>query len=519
MNMVDFLVVAPIALPLLTAALTMMAWQSHAAQRWLGVMGALALLAATVALFLRVREDGILVTQLGNWEAPYGIILVADQLSAVMLMLSAVLVLGCAIYSLAAIDKGRERFGYYPLLHVMVMGVCGSFLTGDVFNLYVWFEVMLIASFALLALGGEREQLDGALKYVIINIVSSSVLLLATGMLYGLTGTLNMADIAIRLAELGPDVRVSAVAMLFLVAFGLKAALFPLFFWLPASYHTPHIAVSAIFSGLLTKVGAYVMVRYFTLIFVGDIGLTHTLILWLSVATMFLGVLGAVSQFEWRKILSIHIISQIGYMTLALAVYTPLALAGAVMYIGHNIIIKANLFLVAGLGYRIMGTYDLGRLGGLYKHFPWLAVLFLLSAFSLAGVPPLWGFWAKFVVIRSTLEAHHWVAAGFALFTGVLTLFSMTKIWMYAFWKKLPEGTPDRVLRTRLPWQMVLPCVVLLGIAILFGVLAGPVLDVALAVGNQVCNPEEYIRAVLPAHYLEALEATTMPRTCHGVGP
>ncbi|TVQ97862.1 MAG: Na+/H+ antiporter subunit D [Deltaproteobacteria bacterium] len=496
----DILLVLPLLIPVFSASIAVLFYKSNVAQRWTGVVGAIALCIAGILLFMEVRESGILVTYLGNWPAPFGITLVADHLAATMLVLTGILTLAVAVYSLGAVGEREEHFGYYPLTHVMVMGVCGSFLTGDLFNLFVWFEVMLIASFVLLVLGGRKIQLDGAFKYVLMNVVASTILLAGVSILYGITGSLNMADIAHRIHDIGEPGLVTVIAILFIIAFGMKAALFPLFFWLPASYHVPNIAVSAIFAGLLTKVGAYVMIRVFTLIFTEDIAWTHEIILWLSVLTMFIGVLGAVSQFEWRKILSIHIISQIGYMTLGLALYTPMALAGAVLYVAHNIIIKANLFLAAGIGHHLMGSYELKKLGGLYKYFPIFAAFNLLSAFSLAGVPPLWGFWAKFTVIFSAFQAERWIPAAFAIFVGLLTLYSMMKIWMYAFWKKHPEGdVPEHIQKKKVPLTMMIPVAALTLMTIAIGLFAEPVIEIAMTAAEELLEPERYIHAVLEA--------------------
>ena len=313
-----------------------------------------------------------------------------------------------AVYSLGSIDEAREAHGYHPLFHVLLMGVSMAFLTGDLFNLYVAFEVMLMASFVLLSLGGERAQLEGAVKYVTLNLLSSAVFLAAVGVLYGVAGTLNLADLALAVQRGTAPGLVTTLACLFLVAFGIKAAVFPLFFWLPASYHTPPVAVSALFAGLLTKVGVYALVRAFTLVFTGDTALTHGLILAVAVLTMVTGVLGAAAQFEFRRVLSFHIVSQIGYMVLGLGLFTPLALAGTVFYLIHHIVVKTNLFLVAGIVKRLGGTLDLGSLGGLYRRRPALALLFLVPAFSLAGIPPLSGFWGKLVLVKAGLDSGHY---------------------------------------------------------------------------------------------------------------
>ncbi len=305
----------PLIIPLLTAVVALLAYWSPTIQRWLSVCGAAALLGAAVGLLGSVWDGGIQVGQMGDWPAPYGITLVADLFSAIMVMLTGVIALAVVFYGMLSIDPAREHFGFHPLFHFLLMGVCGAFLTGDLFNLYVWFEVMLMASFVLLALGEERPQIQGAIKYVTLNLVSTIIFLTAVGLLYGDIGTLNMADLAQKFSTLdGPYTSgvVTTLSMLFLVAFGIKAAAFPLFFWLPASYHTPPVAVTALFSGLLTKVGAYALIRLFTLVFIHDISFTHTLILFIAGATMVTGVLGAVAQYDVRRLLSFHIVSQIG---------------------------------------------------------------------------------------------------------------------------------------------------------------------------------------------------------------
>ncbi|HSK29295.1 MAG TPA: proton-conducting transporter membrane subunit, partial [Candidatus Limnocylindria bacterium] len=302
------LLVFPIVIPLVAAALALMGWRSRWVQRAAALAGTVTLLGCSAILLGIVTRDGIQSTQLGNWPAPFGITLVADQFSAIMVFITGCMGVAVTCYSFASIDRRREETGYYPFLLILLMGVCGAFLTGDLFNLYVWFEVLLMASFVLLALGGSREQMEGAIKYVTLNLVSSAFFLAGAGILYGLAGTLNMADLAVKLRETQDAGLTTAVAMLFFVAFGIKAAAFPLFFWLPAAYHTPPVAITAIFSGLLTKVGVYSLVRTFTLLFVGDAGYTHNLILVIAGFTMVTGVLGAVAQYDFRRLLAFHIV-------------------------------------------------------------------------------------------------------------------------------------------------------------------------------------------------------------------
>jgi multicomponent Na+:H+ antiporter subunit D len=489
------LVVLPVLVPLATAiaCLALRPWRG--AQRAASVTGALVHLAVAAALLARVDGSGIQVMQMGGWPAPFGISLVADLLAAILVLLTGITAVAVAVYSLGSIDAARERHGYHPLLHVLLMGVSMAFLTGDIFNLYVAFEVMLVASFVLLALGGERAQLEGAVKYVSLNLLSSAVFLAAVGVLYGVAGTLNMADLALAVQRGTAPGLVTTLACLFLVAFGIKAAVFPLFFWLPASYHTPPVAVSAIFAGLLTKVGVYALVRAFTLVFTGDTAFTHGLILAVAVLTMATGVLGAAAQFEFRRVLSFHIVSQIGYMVLGLGLLTPLALAGTVFYLMHHIVVKTNLFLVGGIVRHLGGTLDLAALGGLYRRRPVLALLFLVPAFSLAGIPPLSGFWGKLVLVKAGIEAGQYAVTAVALAVSLLTLYSMTKLWNEAFWKEPPEGR--EVPAAPVPGTLLGPVVALAAITVAVGLGAGPVFDLASRAAVQLADPSQYVRAVL----------------------
>ena len=490
------LIVLPILLPLLVGAACVVAWRYVAAQRILTLAGSIVYLAVSVVLLERVASEGIQAVQKGDWIAPFGITLVADMFSAAMVATTGVVTLVIVVYSLGSMDRPREAWGYYPLFNILIMGVSGAFLTGDIFNLFVWFEVLLISSFVLLALGGERAQLEGAIKYVTLNLVASAFFLAAVGILYAMAGSLNMADLSQRLGSAADPGLVTTLAVLFLVAFGIKGAIFPLFFWLPASYHTPPVAVSAIFGGLLTKVGVYALIRVFTLLFLNNVDYTHTIILWVGAITMVTGVLGAVAQYEFRRLLSFHIVSQIGYMVMGLGFFTPLAMAGTVFFIVHNIFVKTNLFLVSGVSHRIHGTYDLKKLGGLYRAHPWVGMLFLLSALSLAGVPPLSGFFGKLVLVKAGLGIEQFVVVAAALGVSLLTLFSMTKIWAEAFWKPLPEGTETHAPGAGMG-LMLGGIVTLAVLAVVMGVAAGPLFTLAQQAGEQLTNPAPYIEAVL----------------------
>ncbi|MEM1428584.1 MAG: Na+/H+ antiporter subunit D [Pseudomonadota bacterium] len=507
----SWLLTIPIALPFLTAVAAYLTRERPAAG-WISVIGSAALLAASAALMAAVLRDGVVAGQMGAWPAPFGITLVADLLSAVMVVITAITALAVAIYALGDRSIAQERLGYHALFQVLIAGVTGAFLTGDLFNLYVWFEVMLISSFGLLVLGGSKAQLDGGIKYVALNLVSTILFLTGIGLLYGMTGTLNMADLAITLPQVENQGLVTIVAMLFMIAFGMKAAVFPLFFWLPASYHTPAFSVSAVFAGLLTKVGVYALIRMFTLVFTADVGFTHTILLWVAGFTMVTGVLGAAAQQDFRKILSFHIVSQIGYMILGLALLTPLAIVGAVFYLVHHIIVKANLFLVSGVANRLTGSTDLGRIGGLYASAPLLAILFLVPAFSLAGFPPLSGFWAKYVVVKASLDAEAWILAAAALVVGALTIYSMTKIWAEAFWKPHPDGITPRLsaIPARDRAFLIAPIAGLAVLTCIIGLAPEPFVQFAERSAEQLLDPTAYVTTVLGPEALGSVDVARL---------
>ena len=488
----------PIMIPFVTAVLAFLLRRSRMGDL-ASVGGSAASLVVAVVLIAEVLDQGVIAGQIGGWQAPFGITLVADHLSAAMVLITAIIGLSVAVWSLAEIGPTSARFGYHALFQSLLGGVTGAFLTGDLFNLYVWFEVLLISSFGLLVIGGRKSAIDGAVKYVTLNLIATVLFLAGAGLLYGATGTLNMADLRGAVAASPDQGLMTLIAMMLMVAFGMKAAVFPLFFWLPASYHTPHYAVSAVFAGLLTKVGVYALLRVFTLIFVGDLGYTHEILLWVSLLTMLTGVLGAAAQSDFRKILSFHIISQIGYMVLGLALMTPLAVMGAVFYLLHHIIVKTNLFLIAGVSRRLTGSSDLYAIGGLYRSAPLLAALFIIPAFSLAGFPPLSGFWAKFVIVRASLDLGEWLVAGVALLVGLLTIFSMTKIWAEAFWKAHPKGRQPALadLPQSARWQMMVPIVALAVMTVAIGAFPSAFLDFATKGAEQLLDPAAYVAAVL----------------------
>jgi len=490
----------PVFIPFVTAVICLIARGSSRFQGWTTLAGMGAMLFFAFNLFRHARTGEILVLQSGSWIAPYGITLAVDIFSSVMVMLTAFIGFLVAVYSIPYIDNRRKSFGFWPLYNLLIFGVSGAFVAGDIFNLYVWFEIMLISSFVLLVLGGKKNQLEGAVKYVTLNLLSSAVFLAGIGILYSLTGTLNFADIALKVQQVENKGMITLASMFFLVSFGIKAAVFPLFFWLPASYHTPPVAVAAVFAGLLTKVGVYSMIRAFTLIFILDITYTHSIIMIISAFTMTVGVIGAAVQYDFRRVLSFHSVSQIGYMIMGLAVFTPLALAGALFYMIHHSVVKTNLFLVSGIVQHLRGSFKLKYLGGIYRDYPWLAFLFLIPALSLAGIPPFSGFWAKFILAKAGIEADLLWLVIVSLAVGLLTLFSMTKIWNEVFWTNEPEkyNDPEKLSGNPGPlWLMIVPVAVMVATTVLMGIFIAPFFGVVMDAAEQLMSRDVYIQTIL----------------------
>lgn len=491
------LIVLPIVIPMLTAIFCMfLHGRDIRIQRVLAGLSALGSIGLALYIFSRVMDgQTVLVFTASGWAAPFGIVLAADMLSAIMLILVSIVSAACLYFAFFSLDKEREENYFYPVWFCIMMGINGSFVTGDIFNLYVMFEIMLMASYVLSVIGCTPGQLRESFKYLILNVISSTIFVIGLAMLYGMLGTLNMADLAQKIATIEDQSLITVCAMIFFVVFGLKGAVFPLYFWLPRTYVEPPAPIAAMFGGILTKVGVYAMIRVFTLIFVGNVGFTHNVILIVSAFTMLLGVFGAVSQMNFKRILSFHVISQVGYMVMGLGLYTLWSLAGAIFYIAHHMIVKSSLFLFEGATEKITGTAELKDMGGLLSKYPWLGWGFFVAGMSLAGVPPLSGFFSKFVLMEAAVDAgNYWILAA-ALITGFFTLFSMTKIFFYVFWgeeKPLPEQAKTAPVKKLLPC-----CFLMVLLSVGMGLAAQPMVEMALRAANQLMNPEIYIQAVM----------------------
>lgn len=501
MNNDQLILSAVLLLPLLAAIVNLFFWGNPKWQRIVGSFFVLLHFSSTILLFIRLVHENILVLNVGNWLHGYGIMLAVDPLSAGMISLSSFLSVLAWFYAPRWFKSPSVSSVFNIVFFTLSLGLTGAFMAADLFNLYVWFEVMLVSSFVLLTLGGSKFQLEGAIKYVAINVFSSTIFLAGVGLIYGLTGTINMAAAGLVLDSLENQSLAQVASVFFLVSFGIKAAIFPLFFWLPASYHTAPIGISSLVVALMTKVGVYTLIRFFTIVMPIEGTILKTIFMVLAGLTMVVGVFGAAAQVDFRRILSFHIVSQIGYMIMGLAIGTPLAIAGALFFILHNVLVKTNLFFISGLIGNITGTYKLKMLGGVFAKFPILALIFAISAFSLTGVPPLSGFWGKFMLAKAGFISGDWIIVAVSLFVSLITLFSMTKIWNQVFWKPQPDGqtfsveTFNEIYRQNRGMVLV---IVVLTIAILWvSLMPNAFIGFTERAATFLLDRNEYINAVL----------------------
>lgn len=504
--MTEHLILLPVLLHLLFAIVLIFLWKEPQWKRVVSIAANGIILALNIMLFTKVWDDGILTTQAGKWPAPFGITFVADVFSSLMMLLTSMAGLAVSVFSSVGVSEARIKYGYYPILHFLLMGLSGAFLTGDIFNLYVWFEIIIISSFVLLTLGGREKQIGGGIKYVALNLVASVIFLTAIAILYGLTGSLNMADLSRKVAAIENRGLVNVTAILFFVGFGIKSAVFPLYFWLPASYHTPPSAIAAIFGGLLTKVGIYALLRVFTLIFIPDDFILNTF-RFVAIATLITGALGALVRKDIRKMFSYLIVCHIGYMIGGLALFTEVALTGTLFYLIHDITVKTNVFLATGVIYKIRGSVKFHESGGLYEAYPKISLLVALVLFSLVGVPPLSGFWPKIFLLKDSLTSGHYALLAAILFASFITLFVVARLWSEVFWKDLPgenKNTDGFALLS--PFKksvLVAPVIFLTVISLYIGFGAENILKVSQHIAAQLKDPSPYIKAVLGAEILK----------------
>ncbi|MDW0113563.1 Na+/H+ antiporter subunit D [Sporosarcina saromensis] len=490
------LLLFPIILPFFFAIALLFFKEQVKVQRVLTLIGVIVSLGASLWLVKTVHTEGVQSVTLGSWPAPFGISMVSDMFSALLVTTTLVLTLFVVIYSFSSIGKERERFFYYPAMLFMVTGVNGAFTTGDIFNLFVFFEVLLIASYVLIGLGGEKKQLRESIKYILINVVSSAFFVITVAYLYSVVGTLNMADISVKIADIQQPGIVTVIAVLMLIVFGIKGSIFPLHFWLPNAYAAPPIPVLALFGALLTKVGVYAIMRTYTLFFVHDTAVTHEILMVLAILTVLIGCIGALAYFDLKQIIIYNIVIAVGVILYGAAQMNEPGVSGAVFYLIHDMLIKAALFLLIGIIIYVTGTSNLRKMGGLMKTHAPLGWVYLVAAFGLAGIPPLSGFVGKLLIVQGAFEAGNVWGAIIILASSLVVLLSVIRIFIYAFWGEIPATSYPKTSNQTYK-RLMLPAVILVVLSIFYGVGTEWLMPFMTDATDVLLQPSIYIDAVL----------------------
>ncbi|MBY4129628.1 Na+/H+ antiporter subunit D [Rhodococcus fascians] len=526
-GVIDALTPLPVLIPMLAAALTLVLGRRPRAQRFITLVALTAVVAISSMMLYLADRDGTSALQVGGWDSPLGISLVVDRLSAMMLVVSSIVLLAVMVYSIGqGIRDGSENQPvsiFLPTYLALTAGVCNAFLAGDLFNLFVGFEVLLAASFVLLTLGASADRVRAGVSYVMVSMVSSLIFLIGIALVYGATGTLNLAHIAVRMDDIPSGTRTAIFAVL-LVAFGIKAAVFPLSTWLPDSYPTAPAPVTAVFAGLLTKVGVYAIIRAHTLLF-PDGSLDNVLMV-CGLLTMLVGILGSIAQSDIKRLLSFTLVSHIGYMIFGVALSTQAGLSGSIYYVAHHILVQTTLFLVVGLIERQAGSSSLRRLGGLAAASPVLAIVFLVPALNLGGIPPFSGFIGKVALLQAGSEQGSvlaWLLVAGGTVTSLLTLYVVARVWTKAFWRAradAPEGdladnSPSALLDDssdiqfgdredvgRMPAFMLIPTIGLVVVGLAMTVFAGRIIDISDRAAADLRDRSVYIDAVRGAEFV-----------------
>lgn len=506
-----------VLIPLLGAAVALMLAQYPRLQTLITVIALLGVLVISSVMLWHVDAHGAIAVTVGGWLPPWGIVLVVDRLSALLLVVSAIVLLAVLVFSvgqgLADGDRDTPVSIYYPTYLILATGVFNAFIAGDLFNLYVSFEILLVASYVLITLGGTEPRIRAGVTYIIVSLVSSILFLGAIGMIYAATGTVNIAQLSVRLAELPADIQLILHVML-LIAFAIKAAIFPLSFWLPDSYPTAPAPVTAVFAGLLTKVGVYAIMRTEMIIFPGDE--LFTVLLIVAGLTMVVGILGAVAQSDIKRLLSFTLVSHIGYMLFGIGVGTAAGLAAATYYVVHHITVQTTLFLAAGLVERQAGTTSINRVGGLLKAAPVIGVLFFIPMLNLGGIPPFSGFLGKLALFEAGAadgSALSWVLIAAGALVSLLTLYALARAWNMAFWRDADEVVEyehplnvseiDRRLDTGVKESRATPRIMIVAtggmvaVTVALTVFAGPLFNISERAGENIDGPDYYIQTVL----------------------
>lgn len=491
--MMNNIIVLPLIIPIMIGVLLVFFNSQVKLQRVITLLTLFLITGFSIYILNAIQKEGILRLDFGGWEPPFGILFVADSFSMLLVLTASIVTTLCVMYAFSSIGERHEKMYFYPFVLFLLAGVNGSFLTGDMFNLFVCFEVTLLASYVLITLGGTKRQLRESIKYVVINVVASWFFLLALAYLYGSLGTLNMAHLSERVAEAGQDPLLTTIGILFLVVFSVKAGLL-LFFWLPGSYSAPPMAIAALFGALLTKVGIYALFRTFTIIFYHDPFITHTLLGIMAGITLIVGCMGAIAYKDMRLIASYNVVIAVGFMLVGLAIGTTVAIEGSIYYIVHDMIAKAMLFLLVGTMISLTGKTRINEISGLIKNYPLLGWMFFIVTCSLAGIPPLSGFVGKILVGQGAIESGAYILLALAFLSSIVVLYSLLRIFLNSIFGETIISLEDE---TPLKFGMIFP-IFLLGVGTLALGLGAEVVSVYVSdAANTLTNPSIYIDAIL----------------------
>lgn len=487
------IVVLPMALPILVGVILIFLNKRVLLQRSIALVLAIINIGVSILLLKQVHTEGIQTIHFGGWLPPFGISFVADGFAVLLVLTANIVTAVCLMFAAGTIEEKREKLYFYPFVLFLLGGVNGSFLTGDLFNLFVTFEVMLLASYALITLGGTNAQLKASIKYIAINVVSSSFFLIAIAYLYGLTGTLNLADLSEKIAEVGQTPLLTVISLLFLLVFSIKSGLL-LYQWLPSSYSTPPTAVAALFGALLTKVGVYALFRIFTLLFYHEPETTHFIIGVMAGLTIIGGCIGALAYNNIRYIVSYNVIIAIGFILIGLAVMSATAYEGAIYYLIHDMLMKSLLFLLAGAMISVASADKLDEISGLIRNYPILGWFFFISVLSLTGIPPLSGFIGKVLIGEAAISSGFYVLLGVGFFSGLIVLYSLMRVFMNCFWG---ETLIDEEEQQPFKKAYIVPGAILVLLTFVIGIGAEGLAPYIKDAANTLADPTIYIQAVL----------------------
>lgn len=496
-NIGQWLVILPPALMITAGAVLMMMRHRIDRHGYIAIPALVLLVLIDAALLWKVSTQGPITMMMGRWLPPFGIAFTVDVLGALMALVSALAGLAAGVATLVDINDSGRRYGFFPFLMLLMAGVSGAFLTGDIFNLYVWFEVLLISSFGLLILGSEKRQIDGALKYAVLNLIGTTLFLISVGYLYAIFGTLNMADIALKARQIS-GAPLMTLSALFILAFAMKAAAFPVNFWLPASYHTPRITVSALFGGLLTKIGIYALLRVMVMLFPVQREELSFVLAVVAVLTMVLSALGMLAQNDLRRMAGFAVILGIGNMLAGIATGTMTGLSGAVFYALHSIVAMTALYLVIGRAHALTGFWTLSAGGGIYKVAPGFAFLSLALFLAVAGLPPFSGLWPKIMLVKASVDIGAWWLAAAILVSGFLATIALGRAFLLVYWRPLPEAAKLAGTVPKGDWRTGGATLGLALIVIFFGLFPEVPLGLSQQAATGLLDPQAYIRSVFP---------------------